>query len=857
MLRPLNLLSILAVAILTNTSAIAQPGAEFLEKHCFECHDDLESKGGLNLLDAAFEPGDRENFELWVKVHDMVDSGEMPPDDEARPDTRETTAFLSALSGPLTDADPERVTEHGRASVRRLNRLEYENALRQLLNAPWLLVANHLPEDSMAHGFNKSGESLDVSHVQMQKFLSVGEDAVRAAVNAAAHRPETRRFHAREEELLLRYMKTLAINRAVVPLLGWEAQREVIFGEQPKSAWGEPEIREREAMAMFVGSKTNATRADFRKMDPPISGRYRLRLKSYSIVAGANGTGGKGLGFDPDGPSKPFFPDKRDIRRADRPEPVSLYAMKASGDSRLIAQFDAQPEPHVVEREVVLEKGDDIRVDPVRLVRYEANWSGNPFQGPDSIPGYAMNWLEIEGPITEEWPPESYRAVFGDLPFEVRNGEVRALPRDEDRDAEQLLGDFFSRSRFGRPVAPESLAESLGLYRVARELGYDFTDAMIQACTAILCSPEFLYLDPPPGRLPPDSLAARLAYFLWNSPPDRQLLAARGLDEDPEILREQTARLLAGPKADRFVHGFLDYWLDLREINDTSPDAELYPEYSTDVLLVESALAETRLFFKTLLTENLPARTFIDSDFAFVNERLARHYGLDVPEMSVELRRVNLPTESPRGGLLTQASVLKITANGTTTSPVLRGVWIAERLLGIEIGLPPSGVEAIEPDTRGATTIREQLAKHIETESCAACHLKFDPIGFGLESFDVFGGWQDRYRALGEIGDPVEGFGIDGRAISYRLARPVESGSTLMSGEAFQHVHDLKKLLLRDERAIARNLLEHLVVYATGAPVSFSERGEIEAILDAAEESDYGVRDLVHALLQSLMFRQK
>src|SRR5581483_7342531 len=273
-----------------------------------------------------------------------------------------------------------------------------------------------------------------------------------------------------------------------------------------------------------------------------------------------------------------------------------------------------------------------------------------------------------------------------------------------------------------------------------------FADAMLSGYSAVLCSPAFIGLEEKPGRLDGPALAERLSYFLWNSEPDDRLrsLATSGALLKPEVLRAQTERMLSDPKARRFTDAFLDYWLDLRHVNATSADGSLYPDYYLDDLLVESATAETQLFFAELLRGDLPARNIVSSDFAMLNERLAAHYGLP-PVHGVALRRVANPADSVRGGILTQASVLKVTANGTTTSPVLRGAWVMERILGKPLPPPPPGVSAIESDTRGATTIREQLAKHRTQTSCAGCHAKIDPPGFALESFDVMGGYREKY----------------------------------------------------------------------------------------------------------------
>ena len=238
-----------------------------------------------------------------------------------------------------------------------------------------------------------------------------------------------------------------------------------------------------------------------------------------------------------------------------------------------------------------------------------------------------------------------------------------------------------------------------------------------------------------------------------------------------------------------------------------------------------------------------------------LNERLATHYGLP-PVEGVALRKVKLPADSPRGGLLTQASVLRVTANGTTTSPVVRGAWITERILGQPPDPPPPGVPAIEPDIRGAVTIRAQLELHRKSATCAACHAKFDPVGFALENFDVYGGWRDRYRAMGD-GPHVEGIGKNGQVFAFHLAQSVDASGKLSDGRSFQNIHELKKLLLADERFIARNVTRQLVIYATGAPIRFGDRPRIEQILDRSADSQYGIRTLILEIVQSDLFLDK
>ncbi|MDA0350076.1 MAG: DUF1592 domain-containing protein [Verrucomicrobia bacterium] len=846
---------------LISASELPKTALAFLDNHCLSCHDSVEVEGDLDMESLGFDLADPEVFETWVKIHDKADHEEMPPKKEPRPEAKDLEQFLKAISTPMIKNDQERVENEGRSMVRRLNRFEYENTLREILNAPWLQLADRLPEDGTAHLFNKVGNRLDVSHVQMAKYLETAEYAIRTATNTVLYPTQTEKFYAREEKVMQNYMPFRTGNksatRSSTPLIGLEPQPDVIRGIDPVTV-GEfdPELREREAFGFVSGTYTATTKYDFTKMDPPIDGRYKIRIKSYTYRAGNYGaSGGDDHGLT-GGDREWWRPNRTVAFPGNRTEPITLYALADSGDSRWLATYDAQPDPTVVEKVVDLKKGEGIRPDAARLVRTRPGWKGNPNATLDGIPAFALNWLEVEGPLHESWPPPSYKSLFADLPFEVSGKNVvRVISNHPDVDARRLLLDFMKRS-YNRPLLNDREVDPfVTVYGNARDLGEDFTEAMILAFASVLCAPDFLYLENQAGELNDRELALRLSYFLWNGPPDKELLPQKKLNRN-STLEKQVNRLLNDERSNRFLYAFLDYWLDLKEINATTPDAELYPDYYLDDMLTESSIRETRLFFRELLDKDLPVRNLIDSDFSFINERLADHYGLPQFE-GVEPRRVALPTDSVRGGLLTQASVMRVTANGTTTSPVLRGAWIMERILGVEIPPPPSGVGAIEPDTRGAVTIREQLDKHREIQSCNACHAKFDPVGFALESFDVAGGWQDAYRAVNEEGEPVLGFGKNGHLFVYHFAQPVDCAGQLADGRTFSDILDLKNILVDDERQVARNLVNRLIVYGTGAPVSFADRLEVEKILDKCEKNSFGMKSLIHGVVQSELFKIK
>jgi hypothetical protein len=308
-------------------------------------------------------------------------------------------------------------------------------------------------------------------------------------------------------------------------------------------------------------------------------------------------------------------------------------------------------------------------------------------------------------------------------------------------------------------------------------------------------------------------------------------------------------RMLDGPKARQFTENFCGQWLGLRDIDFTAPDFLLYPEY--DEALKVAMVDEAHLFFAELLRRDRGVANLVASDFTFLNGRLARHYGIPGVE-GMEMRKVKLPPNSHRGGVITMASVLKVTANGTNTSPVVRGAWVMDRILGRPPAPPPAGVPAVEPDVRGATTIREQLAKHRNTPACNACHAKIDPPGFALENYDVIGGWRESYRTRGG-GKAVV---IDGRRMPYGEGKKIDP-SDEFKGEKFADIDGLRAILLKDKEQLARALAEKLVTYATGAPPAAPDRAEIEAVVKNARAKDYGVRTLVHEVVQSKLFQFK
>lgn len=806
----------------------------FLDRHCLECHDEQTSEGELNLHDLAYSPDDAENRAKWVKIHDRVSKGEMPPPKKADGlAAAERNELVKMLGENLTAADRTDIEANGRGPLRRLTRVEYENRLRDLLAMPHLDIRDKLPEDREVHGFTKVSRLLDLSRVQLEAWLEASDFALQVAT-ASSHDP--------------------------VPATSWRFTGTDLFPEL--NTFGE-----REAMFFAKGGKMVPIDGKrFKEMTPEERRDPELEMALFRSATWPYYGYPRGFRAPHDGAYRVRF-SGRAVRQmsgfylvpALDPVAMSFRARQpsgpdVSGDVRETGGWmDLQSEPKTFETTIRLKKGETFEYSPLGLpvpfIRTDGGFFYDfPPMPPEGHPGIAIHWLEVTGPVVKgDWPPASHRILYDELPH-VGAEVVSANP---DADVPRLLRRFVRRAAT-RPVPDEALAEYESLIRAQLAAGLPFGAAMRKGYQALLCSGHFVFLTEPQGDS--HGIASRLSHFLSASAPDEALRRLADMDQlrDHTVLRAEAARLIQDPHFDRFVVDFTDQWLNLRRLRRDQSDDRLYPEYRKDDYLVDSMGEETRAFFTAMVRENLPVTTLVASDFTYLNDRLARHYGLPRVAGSA-MRRVELPDWSPYGGIMTQAAVLKITSNGTTTSPVVRGVWTMEKILGSPPPLPPKSIPAIEPDIRGATTVRELLAKHTEAKSCAACHAHFDPVGFALENFDIMGAWRDHYRGM-EKGEKITGIDRAGHPYTYYVSLPVDPSGELHGGGAFGNVRELKELLVKDPRLLARNLLSHLVLYATGTPVRFADRPEVEAILDRSAEEGYRVRDLIEELVVSELF---
>lgn len=803
---------------------------KMIEQKCSGCHNPKNAMGGLDLTALPFNLADRSNRDRWIRIHDRIEKHEMPPKGVDLADA-ERAAMVKQLATALHEADRADVAAHGRGPMRRLNRDEYEQNLRDILQLPYLDIRDMLPEDREAHHFNKVSETLDMSRVQLTAYLDATEAALRQATVHSLEPPPVTKFRASGFKLF--------------PGLRSTGGRESMFFikddkginvERERSMPISPELMADPSVEMGLFRSPGWPYGAFPQgFAAKHGGEYRVRFRARAVLQHP------GFVLSPAQQAVPMTFRSRRPTNHDIAEDV-----KSTGGI-----IEIGPQPHVYETTVVLAAGQTVEYGllglPVPQVDAIPGQSGSyrypPFP-PGGQPGVAINWLELEGPIAPaSWPPASHRVLFDNLGIEPS-------PQQSREEAVRLLRRFIHTAARG-PIPEEALRKFERLVLARLDKNEPFPEAMLAGYQAFLCSGLFLYLHEPPNQF---AIAERLSHFLTNSRPDSALMRAanEGRLRDSAVLQNETNRLIGGSGFERLVQSFTDYWLNLRHLRRDDPDIRLYPEYRLDEYLVDSMERETRAFVTAMVRDNLPVRTLIESDFVYVNDRLARHYELPAVQGSA-LRRVNLPKDSPLGGLLTQAAILKVTANGTATSPVLRGAWIMDRIIGDPPPPPPPGVPAVEPDIRGAKTIRDQLAMHTKSSTCASCHAKFDPVGLALENFDVAGRWRTRYRGIAE-GERVSGIDHTGHDFAFTIAAAVDPSGKLVDGRTFRDVRELKAIFASDPRRLARNLLHQFTVYATGTPVRFSDRAEIEKILNACAREGYRTRDLLNALVQSRIF---
>jgi hypothetical protein len=769
----------------------------FLELHCYDCHGDGAKKGGLAMDQLSFDLEDPATFVTWERIYDRATSGEMPPKKIVeRPTDSELVLFSRHLETPLIDAHSK---EKGTV-LRRLNRQEYENTLNDLMGTN-LRLGSYLPEDGRSHEFDNVGESLSLSMEHLKQYI-----------HAAG------------------LVFDQVVKQVDYPLL--YKKKEIFFQEQTLKAHVGKQWKKLEngAVVFFYGGSYPTGLLKESRVRK--SGLYRFRITGYAYQS---------------------------------KDPITCVLITESYAPGSKKEIVTAPEfvpskPTTFEMEVWLDDGYMIKFDPQGIYRIPGfeHLDVNQYEGR----GFAFLGGEIEGPLEEGYSRHGYDLIFDGIvrnelpPNHPSNREhswykpkFEILCEDENKTIDRFLVRMGSLA-FRETVELKEMVAYRDLYYMERGKGESIDVSLRTVFCAIFSSPRFLFLQERVGTLSDYRIKDRLRLFL-NRSLDHSFESKK--DHKSADFRAFTDLLIKSEKFDRFIKDLTDNWLDLRNIDFTSPDRTLFPEF--DDYLKYSMLEETRSFVRRMFLENLPISNLVKSDFAMINNRLAQHYGIENVTGS-KFRPVSLSANSPRGGLLTQGSILKVTANGTNTSPVMRGVWVMERILGQVPTPPPPGIPGVEPDIRGAETLRDLLEKHRSMESCQGCHAQFDPLGFALESFNPIGGYREHYRSLNPSAPKVERK-VRAKNVQYRVGPEVDSSGEFSDGKFFSDIHDFMKGLAENQKLLARAFVRKLLTFATGRELGFSDREEVELIVSQCSSGGYRAGDLLHAAVSSNIFRSK
>ena len=779
----------LALSIFALPAQAADPYAPiqpFLDRYCVSCHGEQKQKGEVRLDDFRAIDG-----ALWSEIFDQVQNADMPPEDEPQPPEAERTA-ISRLIYQISRDDAFSIP----TGYRRLNRREYGNTVRDLLGLkPGIFnPASKIFQDEVDHGFDTNAQELVISNELLLEYLDSAEHSLRMAL----------------------YLKDL--DRPATQAVNFDPGK--LKGSDRRY------ISNKKSSTVLRGSDANYASTDSRRIQVP--GNYRVTLTAA------------GVDRDNYGEFR-FPPEKGPIKMGIG---MRLDSQGGNSSSKLVKTFDlkdGQFEDYEVQ--VWLPKG------AYPWVRF-LNGSGKPAAAiraairrrnvsakdinPKNYngPGVEVTKFRVEGPLDPEWPPATYKTIFNTV----------AMPDFEDAAVRSgALSRFLSRA-FRRPATPTDVRDFQGYLDQQYLKTGDWQEAFIKTFAAAMSTHDFLYLKEPVGPLQPFELANRLSYFFWGSMPDKELfqLAWSGKILDDTVYSTQVVRLLHDPRSAEFVRAFTTQWLSLDILGTMPPDIKdrRYSNYHKRGY--ESAFrAETLQYFRHVLFENQPVGDFLDSNYAFLNTRLAEVYGLPF-EGGNTLQRVSLPEGSVRGGLLGHGSILALTSNGVETLPVTRGHWILDELLGTPPPAPPAEVPALVPDLNGVDTPRDQLARHREDPSCAKCHQLMDPLGLAMENFDVIGRYRPQYPT---DRDDKSGPKIDPAGELY--------------GIQFNNIAELRKILRSQEHIFTKGLVTKLAEYGKGRKLNRRDLEIVDQVVAQSREEGYRFKSLLWYLMMSKLMRER
>ena len=805
--------------------------------HCLECHDAETREGKVDLENLSFDLGDIKTAEVWQKVLGAINSGDMPPKDSEQIASKAKSQFLEDLSAKIVTARKLLSDSGGVITMRRLNRREYANTMRDLLGVE--VDVDDLPEDATSSGFDTNGSSLFFSSDQFEQYLRIARLALDDAI-LLGPLPKTK-THRVEAEVAANKMTRARLKAFDKKLKKLQAYRDsgkppTAFGfidedrvkfEQGQYDLNHPFVQwyanqpESKTGALMVTSSQGAYLHTTPL--PKVPGDYIVRAR-VGVLPGTE-------------PHRQFleFGYKTNDNRGGEMNVVGCRAVTGTFSEPCVIEIPVKVTKSSPRSFSLRERQPNNR-DAMRRV-FRAARAKNKIGPSASI---WVDWVEVQGPLVEQWPSESQQQIFFDDKAKKKNDYAR-----------QIISRFAARAARIKEPSDSVIDKLMSLYRVERKRGRTFEQAVKEPLAVILASPSFLYLSEPNGKrekreVSDLELAVRLSYFLWSGPPDDELyaVARRGELSDPAILAAQTDRMLDDPRAWEFISGFAHQWLHMERLDFFQFNDRLYPEFDESVK--DAARQEIYHTIRMLLTENLSVGKLLKSDFVVINDLLAQYYG--IPDVvGAEFRRVDLPVDSPRGGLLGTAAVLAMGSDGERSSPVERGAWIMRKLLHDPPPPAPANVPQLSRLDGKPLSSRKRQNAHMQEPQCAQCHRKIDPLGFGLENFDAAGKWrvEEIVSVLGK------------KKINKTVNFPINPKGTLPDGAKFEDYFQLRDRIADHENDFARGLTESLIGYGLGRPFGFSDYELAQEILAKTKSQNHRFRSFIHSLVQSKPFRTK
>ena len=836
---------------------IAKP---FIQQHCVGCHGAATTKAGyrIDLIGTDFSAATVADH--WKEVIDRINAGEMPPKESPRLDARQSLAFVTWVNEQLRQVDLDAKKAGGRIPMRRLNRDEYANTVRDLLKLDELIVRpliEDLPSDGQAEGFDRLGVALFFDQTQIERSLGVAEKIVARAIVTAAPKENsfTNRFDFLRKKPPPEMVEVFPGFAHTIPR---GARDVIVHPDHVEHIQGYPTYRREYdgwgAISHFAIGQVVTQ-----------DGYYRARIKAKVDNRGRTEPNKFRLQYAVDSPI--YVEQEVAVDPSGTTEALLFLRGPVNGEVKGPQVFRllwnhtekaviAEPEYKKLfskwtalrgrTEEAVTRRAPPKELDELKLQRDDLEkqlnaWEGqaniyNPDMDLEKLPRLLIESIEVTGPIQKEWPPASHKSLL--------------FAGDERQDAayvREIFAKFLPRA-YRRPVTEQEIDAIVAVVQEAQTTSQlSFLEAMRIGMQRVLCSPGFQFMyEPSAGQterrpLNDYELASRLSYFLWSTMPDDELfdLAASGKLRDPATADAQVRRMLADPKAEQLVRNFGGQWLSIREYDSVQPAAE-YKDYDKPLQL--AARQEPLAFFAEVLSKNLPITHFLDSDFLVINERLAKHYGI-VDVEGVEFRRVAIQPEHHRGGVLGMAGLLTFLADGTRTLPLRRGSWVLRQLFNDPPNSPPPNAGEIQPNTSGKNlTVRERLDLHRRDAVCASCHAKLDPYGLALENYDAIGKWRERFNGEGFRGDRGPVLDVSGE---------------LLDGTKFSTLDEYKAILMTQKDRFARAFAVKLLTYALGRPVGYTDHEVVDSLVVALKKNDYRIQSLIHGIVESEPFRTK